>query len=280
MRAQNLTISVPGNKCNKNCPYCVSKITGSVNYNEKLFTRNISKVINYAKTAQVNSVLFTSKGEPTLNFCSLLNLIDRFKDFPTELQTNGLMGLENVHSFINDLYAVELNILALSFDNWSDFDYFNKLTRVANDAGIIVRATLNITNSLKNYILKDDASLVDGALNCMIYLCKKNYISQLSFRKITIPNNCKRTAQVKWIEENVDQNLYDIIKNEVLTHKNAKRIRELPFGTSIYDIDGISVATFDYCIQDSHNIDDIRSLIYLEDGHLYTAWNSKASILF
>ena len=57
-------------------------------------------------------------------------------------------------------------------------------------------------------------------------------------------------------------------------------IRKLPYGATIYDIGGIAVTWFDYCIQDAHGVDDIRSLIFQEDGHLYTAWDSPASILF
>jgi len=56
-------------------------------------------------------------------------------------------------------------------------------------------------------------------------------------------------------------------------------IRELP-NLRIYDYKGLSVSSSDYCMQDESGADDIRSLIFMEDGHLYTNWNSKASILF
>ena len=57
-------------------------------------------------------------------------------------------------------------------------------------------------------------------------------------------------------------------------------IRKLPFGATVFDINGVSFTYFDYCVQESSNDETIRSLIYQEDGHLYTSWNSKASIIF
>jgi hypothetical protein len=49
-------------------------------------------------------------------------------------------------------------------------------------------------------------------------------------------------------------------------------VRNLPFGASIYMIDGISATIFRHCIQENSNEDDIRSLIYYEDGHMSTSW--------
>ena len=40
MKAQTLAISVPNYGCNKNCPYCVSKMTGYLKSNESLFLDN------------------------------------------------------------------------------------------------------------------------------------------------------------------------------------------------------------------------------------------------
>jgi hypothetical protein len=48
----------------------------------------------------------------------------------------------------------------------------------------------------------------------------------------------------------------------------------------VRDVGGIAVTFFEYCVQDSNGEDDIRSLIYNQDGHLYTTWNSPASMIF
>ena len=44
MRAQNLTISVPYKGCDKDCPYCVSKMTGYIESDEGAFYGNMEKV--------------------------------------------------------------------------------------------------------------------------------------------------------------------------------------------------------------------------------------------
>ena len=42
----------------------------------------------------------------------------------------------------------------------------------------------------------------------------------------------------------------------------------------------ILVTIIDYCIQEYNNTEDIRSLIYHQDGYMYTSWDKPASILF
>jgi hypothetical protein len=60
-----------------------------------------------------------------------------------------------------------------------------------------------------------------------------------------------------------------------------KPLRVLPeTGIEVYDIMGMSVCFSDYCIQQENRMEDIRSLIFHQDGHVYTSWDSPASILF
>jgi hypothetical protein len=53
---------------------------------------------------------------------------------------------------------------------------------------------------------------------------------------------------------------------------NGMKIMRLPYGATLYMVEGVSCTHFDYCIQDSNNDNDIRSLIFHEDGHLSTSW--------
>jgi hypothetical protein len=63
-------------------------------------------------------------------------------------------------------------------------------------------------------------------------------------------------------------------------HRDYPPVRRLPFGATIYDVEGISFTHFDYCVQDSNSDDEIRSLIYMEDGHMYTSWTYQSSKIF
>ena len=84
-------------------------------------------------------------------------------------------------------------------------------------------------------------------------------------------------------EENVDkslendflQKMYEQLKNS----QESRVLRTLPYGATLYDYKGVSVTHFDYCIQDTHGEHDDRSIIFQEDGHLYSTWNSKAGLI-
>ena len=277
MRAQNLAVCVPNKGCNKNCPYCVSKMTGYIDSNYGLMKRNIRKVITIAKQANVTSVLFTGKGEPLINKEELYSLIWDFREFPCELQTNGMVFYKE-NDVLSELRIRGLDVLALSLDSLSQFQIMREVTRQANELGLIVRVTLNITNTIRNDITWKD----------LIEQCKAGNIRQLSLRRITIPTGTNpENVCAKWIEEHNGDELYDRLNDELygksltFARKGIGRpIRNLPYGAVVYDVDGIAVTSFNYCVQDSHKDDGIRSLIFQEDGHLYTTWNSPASMLF
>jgi len=271
MRAANLTISIPYEGCDKNCDYCVSKMTGSIETNTDLMLRNINKVKTLARAAQVTNVLFTGKGEPCLNWEELVDFIAKFKDFPCELQTNGII-LNNNINLVDTLQFYGLDVVALSIDKLEQFSEYSKLFKRIQDVGMTSRVTLNITN-----MIPEITTFQDVVLLCIAY-----GVDQLLLRNIVIPNNVPKSKYTKWIREYTNPAQYDkmvALMNEEL-RKNGKFLRSTAFGMSIWDYKGISVTNSDYCIQENSNDVDIRSLIFQEDGHLYTNWNSKASRLF
>lgn len=272
MRAQNLTISIPYKGCDKrpSCPYCVSAITGGVESNVGLMHRNMMKVKTLATAAQVSSVLLTGKGEPFLNFYEVLNFSYFFRDFPLEIQTNGIWLGKHLGKEFEELYQNGMNVIAISVDNPAlQGDSVKAISEAAHKLGMVVRVTFNVTNALGRF----------GTSDGLLGLCKKWSVDQMTLRNIVSPNNVKETKQTKWIEKNIDPEKYENLKNS-LSGGAWPLIRTLQFGTPVYNRDGIAVSFSDYCIQDGNNNEDIRSLIYLEDGHMYTSWNSKASILF
>jgi organic radical activating enzyme len=281
MKAQSLAICIPNHGCNKRCPYCISKLTGDVEENSNLIDRNINKVIKLASTSNVNSVIFTGKGEPLLNMKSVMYFGRHFEDFPIEVQTNGLAFLEH-RELVKTLYNHGVNVVSFSFDNVSNFEKFRDVINAVNDIGMMVRVTFNVTDKYKAPEVADNINLKQ-----FINLCKGYDVRQLSFRNITIPHNYndmhernKEANKVfKWIVNNTERKFYDSIINQVVAAK-GNPIRKLTFDARVLDIDGIAVTYFDYCLQDSHKEEDIRNIIFAEDGHVYTAWNSLASILF
>ncbi len=60
-------MSIPFNGCDKNCPYCVSRMTGYLKTDEKLLERDLAKVKKLSEMCDISSVLVTGKGDPLLN---------------------------------------------------------------------------------------------------------------------------------------------------------------------------------------------------------------------
>lgn len=272
MRANNLTISVPYEGCDKACPYCVSKCTGFVKKDRDLMLRNVPKVLTMARLGQVSSVMITGKGEPCLNINDVLLFCDKFREFPLELQTNGIYLSENQY-MIGTLANNGMNVIAVSADEFGGTP-IELMSKEIHKHGMLLRMTFNVTNN----------TYAGGEVTFQRLLdyCIKHGVDQLTVRNIVAPNYVEETAQTKWIKEKVDHDLYMKIMMEMdkTCKESGHRIRILPQGSVVYDIKGVSISYSNYCIQDENDTDDIRSLIFQEDGHMYTSWNSNASKLF
>lgn len=277
MKAQNISICIPNRGCDKNCPYCISKMTGYMEANVFLMERNLPKVKKIADKMGITTILLTGKGEPLFNDVSrveTINYIETFKEHIVELQTNGFFLSENP-KFLDILFSVGLNTLALSVDD-PDFIYENRdLIKRAKELGLVVRATFNLTERF--------IPVLD--IEHLIAMCKSDGIDQVTLRQITIPKYLQKTdlalKTALWIEKNIDKRIYETLMKQFGEIKDKyPLLRKLNFGANVYDVKGVAFTCFDYCIQDNNDEEDIRTLIFAEDGHLYDNWNSKASILF
>jgi hypothetical protein len=248
-------------------------MTGYTNYHP-LFLTNLNKLDAINNAYNISSVLLTGKGEPLLNFDCILKLLDEFSYLPIELQTNGLLlNAENTEQ----LHLHGLNTAAISVDSGEDIFNLKEQFDLLNAFNLNIRLT---------YMLINDKIEPKYFLHNLIGICKDKNVKQLSFRKVSIPdeiapnNLAEKTAL--WINETLPEKRFTKYEQELnsLIEKEGTPIRKLNFGPVIYDYQGIGVTIFPYCIQNSSGDDDIRSLIYQEDGHLYTSWGSKASILF
>lgn len=272
LKSENLTISVPNMGCNKNCPYCISKMTGFIESDGSLFYKNINKALTVSKQAEITSVLITGKGEPTMDLgllYTIIEFIDKKYYLPIELQTNGILLKNNKH-IVPTLKDCGLDVIAISIDNKFQLDRYGDLFDYIKQLNLVLRVTVNITNML------------DLSFDQLLEYCILKNIDQLTIRRIVPPEDPKASQVVNWIKENAPVTLYDDMVKEAkeVINKNGKLIRQLSHGANIYDLSGVAFTHSDYCIQEFNMGSNIRSLIYQENGHLYTSWNSKASILF
>lgn len=274
MTANNLTISMPYAACGKDCPYCVSKMTGYMKSNTELFLDNLWLAERMAEQMGVSSVLITSKGEPFQCKEELLQQVyDIFVAYPLEIQTNGLI-------LLNDDFHIDdhLNVVAVSVDDPIYFEMrYSDIWEKISKSNAIARATILMSARFKGWTLSN-----------FLRKCEQFNIRQLTFRRATIPENRIRNKEsqgaVDWIEQHNCIGYYrDIIDEIILFSHNSEEntlVRKLPFGAEVHDFDGISLTYFDYCLQEYSNGGNLRSLIYQEDGHMYTTWNRKGSIIW
>ena len=267
MKAANLTVTIPYAGCDKNCPYCVSQITGHVESNLELMKRNLVKVKTLCQAAGVTTVLLTSKGEPMLNIEDLLFFMRAFSDWPLELQTNGKRLIKNLEAL--KIFAIEgLNTIAVSIDNEEDMINYPLIFIEAQKFGLTTRATINITTAFNDWDIKR-----------FVHWAQANNVDQVLLRNITVPNGAPVSEVTCWIRRNTNQEHWDYLQNE-LKIIGIQPVATTTFGYKIYDIHGVGFVANDYCIQDAHNFEDIRSLIFQEDGHVYTSWMAAGSRLF
>lgn len=272
MRANNLTICIAA-ECQRACKYCVSKMTWAPEPNERLFLRNLCKARKIADTAQVSSILITSKGEPLLNYQAIETCCETFQDYPLEIQTNGIAL--SCKGTLKKLYDIGINTIAISIDKYKSLLSFRQVFENCKELGFVRRLTVVLTD------------MWDIDPEEFFNTCKQIGINQITFRIVTIPNIIEKTPIASdianWIKDNIKRQDYfhsflDYFKSQC--HPTYNLISRLPFGASLYDIDGISVTIMDYCIQEHNNTQDIRSLIYHQDGHMYTSWDKKGSLIF
>lgn len=287
MKAHNLTVSVPPDEvlCDKNCPYCISRMTGQIEHDYFTVMRNLSKVVTVSKASGVSTVLITGKGEPLLNFYGTARIAQKLKDFPIEIQTNGLWLNDRLES-IKELKGVGIDTIAVSVDSLSQLSDLGTLFERINEENMTVRVCFNVISP--QYLSTVRAENVSFAT---INKCLKFHpIHQVVLRRIMIPDIIAGTKEAHktsdWVLKNVNKDFYDELNKEFMATLERNRyssslIRVLPHGAKVYNLDGRSFCFSDYCIQETNNTEDIRSLIFLEDGHLYTSWDKvPASRLF
>lgn len=288
IESENLTITLPNDiRCNKNCPYCISKITIPVKSNRLNWIRNLAKAKYVAKNAGVGSVMITGKTEPTLlidtkEFDELSRV---FYEFPLEIQVNDvLVARAGAEEIIHKLFIFGINTVAISVD-LLDMDFNRKIEKLApflsaaKDKGLVTRISFNITDS---FDIPNDFMEMDEFFDTI----RKTCVDQVMYRNIIAPVEIVNQSEeaknaVRWIREHTSLGNYhklEALTREYINDRKYKRIRRTKWGMDIYDIQGISFGVSERCIQEDSEYNKIRSLIYQGDGHMYTSWNSECKL--
>jgi hypothetical protein len=172
---------------------------------------------------------------------------------------------------LSQLFLSGIDVIAISMDNAVDFDNYIPVFAEIAKMNMVSRITVNVTDKLPSLDFK-----------WYLDYCLLNKVSQLTFRSIVAPEIVKDQKTFDWIKKNVDVQdyVYLVDAGREACKNDGRLIRTLRNGMEIWDLSGVALTFSDYCIQERDNGDNLRSLVFQEDGHLYTGWGSKASILF
>jgi hypothetical protein len=293
MKIHSMSICIPAAPgtplCNAACPFCISRLTGAA---EKWDTGRLSwkdrfkKACYFSKHNGVNTLLVTGKGEPFLNMADTEAALKIGSGFFSimEIQTNGsLCSDENLERLQDN----GLTTLAISIShpdpvknaaliNLPEVVNYREITERASAMGLVVRISFNISRAWNSadetYIGAIEKIINDTSIPA----------NQYTFRVISKPPATKTPEYSKiasWIDEfHLSDN--DLEEVHTLIKKQGMFIRRLNWGASIYDVNGYSIAVADCLQRPGYSEDEVRSVIFMTDGHVYTSWEARGSILF
>lgn len=295
MNITTFSIVIGTRACDAKCPFCVSKMTGfkEVPGISVPNDRNFYKAMLAAQLGGTTTVLFTGKGEPTLYPRQLQYYLDRVgKSFPfIELQTNGIMidkalrddGGTLKLGWLRTWYQMGLDTIALSVvsvdrtenrkiyggDHYSLKDVVSGLHKL----GLNVRLCV--------MMLKDVVSTPEQ-VDFIIQWCKAMGVEQLTLRPVIAPDK-PDSSTGKQAERFVRQHglTGEEAENLVLhvaSRRDSVRLRTLPHGAVVYDVNGQNVCMSN-CLTTDGKTDDIRTLIYYPTGDIAYSWQHEGGRL-
>jgi MoaA/NifB/PqqE/SkfB family radical SAM enzyme len=277
--------------CNMSCKYCISKMTeGGLSKGgdfARLWYENQFLAFSVARKYNADTVLITSKGEPTIWKQQVLSVVSKAceEGFITELQTNGTLLDE---SYCNALAGCGLNTIAISRVG---------ISTVAND--LICdqehKKSPNLTDLISR-IQKFDMNVrlcfvamrgFHDSFASILELCRwATYykVRQVTVRRMGMPSfkYIDTSEKAKEISDFVgDRLIADNIWKEIinLLMKNYQVLRLFDWGSISWAVEGTQLLIAD-CLSVPGLDGIIRYLIYCPDGHLRYSWEHDSSIIF
>ena len=284
MNIQSLSIVVPTGKCWNNCEFCVSKMHyesygKSIIVNNEIPQSYIDRM-EFVRDEGCNSMIITGTAEPQQNMPFIRNLLEanqhlRKPFYNISLQTTG-SGFNA--TMIYDLADWGLTTIALSLASVSTINHWaitntlphnrtitiDEIINTAKDCNLNVRACFNLTSEFKD--LKPEY---------YFNWCRVHDVDQATFRKIYTDGNGPEAQWVKQHEFPIEN--FGLIKKYI--RENGTPIARLPYGFIQYSVDGISTVIDDNCMS-KDNIDEMKYAILRPNGHLYSRWDDKGSLIF
>ena len=270
MKTHTFSIVVGDSRCNANCPYCVSKMTGGtkgrlINWNR---FETACTIVEQARDGLV-SVLLTGKGEPTLFPKEITEyLVQMDGRFPlVDLQTNGILldydrlcewrdsGLTLVCVSIaqySPTVSDQIMGIRQAYDFWNSVELIHK-------AGLACR--LNCT------MLAGGGVHNPTDLEILVSQCKASGVEQLTLREVDRPRDSKNQEVSDWVDAHKPKDAAWRLRKYIL-EAGGTELLQLPHGGSVFDFLGQNVAISN-CLTMSKDPNDIRQIIFDHDKITY-----------
>lgn len=287
MKFKLFSVVVGSEACIAKCPFCVSCETPNsenlipFNINE----RNLKIAANLANRSDIDTVMLTSRGEPTLFPDQITRYLEILKEFNfpfIELQTNGILLIKDEYfDYLKKWY--DLGLTTITISTISEKYEINKNNYAPNSKYInldeLIKKLHNVGYSLRlTCVCCKDTMDTPQKVQDYINYAKSHKVEQVTLRPVN--DEYRRESAKKWIEKNKLTNEQKIEIKGYL-EKNGTRLLELDRIGTIYDVNGQNVCwsvPLTKYTRDT-NPDNARQLIYFPDGHIRYEWEMDGGIL-
>lgn len=298
MNIQSLSVCVPALRCINDCKFCCSKMH-SADYKDCYtdierypdYMKNLKKRLQYARDNGCNTLMLTGNNEPQQNkeFLRILAEANNSIQNPflnIEMQTSGAFINDALLDFLKNVVGVTTVAISVAC---CDNDELNRsmiqtpdenlniarLSEMVRERNMNLRICLNMNDDI--IINNDDA---DSYVQYITNRCRDVFFAnQLTFRALWSSES--GTPQSDWIAEHVTDKTYKIIEDlKADIKKRGVYLDTLEYGADRYDYEGMSVVIDEDSMSKAENKNAVKYLILRPDGHLYSKWDSKASLIF
>lgn len=290
MKFKMFSVIVGSEACIASCPFCVSGVKPNEENLKKVNInwRNLKIASNLANRSGIDTVMLTSRGEPTLFPEQISEYLEHLKEFNfpfIELQSNCIpiaINKEKYGKYLKEWYNNGLTTITISVvSNRADIN--KKIYMPNSEKYIDLEDLIKYLHSfgfslrLTCVMCKDMTDSVDKVKE-FINFAKINKVEQVTLRPVN--DEYRRQSAADWIKENKLSNEQKNAIRNFLDVQGTKLLEIDRIGT-IYDVDGQNVCIslpLNKYTRDT-NPENCRNLIFFQDGHIRYEWEMEGGIL-
>jgi molybdenum cofactor biosynthesis enzyme MoaA len=286
-KVYTLSPVVGGLACNARCPFCVAGMTPANGVNAKGEAPQLAefkRACEYARLHDSNSLLYTSKGEPTLwpdQLTQYLEVSQHFDFESVELQTNGIPIFDRkpvTDEHLRTWRKLGLKLVALSIVHY-DAEENRKIYLPYRKSYIDLPALIADLHKFGfevrlSTVMIRDAIDTPAQLQKLIDFAKEHKVKQLTVRPVAKPDVSRSDKISAWVGKRyvTDEQRAEL---EAFLDKNGTLLSTLPWGGRIYDVGGQNVCSTN-CLTRDEGMAVGRQLIFFPDGKICDDWTKPA----